>query len=104
MTAMSAGEVVTAGSLLRGDHVAVVDLGQAGPLPGAAVHDDKAVEADPDAAEQAAGRAVVPGGPPGAVPGRQQRGADALPRFGGDVGAVEGERGHAANLSGRNGV
>src|SRR5690606_18779227 len=62
---ITASSVLMTGALLRADDVPRAHRDQAGPLVGAVVDGDEAVEADADAAEHPAGASAVPGGAPG---------------------------------------
>src|SRR5690606_14138910 len=82
---ITARSVRMPGPLLGADDVAGAGRNEAGPLPGAVVEGDQAVEADADAAEDATR--------PSSAAGRAPGGDTGLPEHGGDGPA--GERGDA---------
>src|SRR5439155_22292842 len=73
------------------DVIAGPRFGQACPLVGLPVDGDETVEADPDPAKNPARLAAMPGDPPCAIAGRDQRRTDALPGLGRDFLALKGE-------------
>ncbi len=99
ITARCGRSVAMARPLLRTDRVARSDRHQAGPLVGAVVDGHQAVEADADAAEDAAVAASrAAGDAPGGDARRPQRGGDGLPGQGRDLAAVQGEGERGARL------
>src|SRR4051794_32461210 len=85
------GSVIVARSLLRADRVARPQGHQTSPLVRAVVDGHKAVEADPDAAEDPARAALAAGGAPRGDACRPQRGGDGLAGQGLDLPPVEGD-------------
>src|SRR5437879_1450955 len=88
---ITARSVIVTGPPLGADLVPRPDRDQASPLIRTAVDGDEAVEADADAAEDAARAALSARGAPGGDACRPQRGRDRLPGQRLDRAAVEGD-------------